>query len=345
MQRTISYLATGLLLSALSICLVFIFSELLVRCFYPEIIPFDDYDWSSRHAEYPLEKPENTFRIVVLGDSFTFGQGVKKDLTFSKRLEGFLNDTRGERRFEVINLGFCGLNTEREFEILVKRGINPRNWLPDPAYKGLSYKPDLVILEYTLNDSSRHARALEDIRGMDMTLGKRWTIRLNNGKYAIPLPEVLDRFLTRNSKFYLFIIDRYNRLLRDWGVRKEQGGADTMESRYKEHFVGWKTVKGYLLNFGYFSYKTGIPVVLVIFPQVSDFDNYPYRSIHRQVVEAARSGGLTHVVDLLSSFNGRNPRKLRVSPVDGHPNRVAHRIAAEAIFNYLEKERLLSSGG
>ena len=37
--------------------------------------------------EYSLEKPPNTFRILVLGDSVTFGHGTLDDTTYPYLLE------------------------------------------------------------------------------------------------------------------------------------------------------------------------------------------------------------------------------------------------------------------
>ncbi len=41
-------------------------------------------------------------------------------------------------------------------------------------------------------------------------------------------------------------------------------------------------------------------------------------------------------LDLLNDYRGRDPFRLQVIPfVDSHPNEIAHRLAAESIFEYL----------
>lgn len=44
-----------------------------------------------RDKEYSFVKPRQTYRILVLGDSFTEGYGLNIEHTFSKRLEFLLN--------------------------------------------------------------------------------------------------------------------------------------------------------------------------------------------------------------------------------------------------------------
>src|SRR3989344_7830887 len=44
-----------------------------------------------RDYEYRIKKPDNTFRIVVLGDSMVFGYGLDLEDTFPKFLERKLN--------------------------------------------------------------------------------------------------------------------------------------------------------------------------------------------------------------------------------------------------------------
>ncbi|MEO8168314.1 MAG: hypothetical protein ABI623_08705, partial [bacterium] len=58
-----------------------------------------------RDKEYSIPKPSNTFRILMVGDSFTEGDGVFSYETFSKRLEAKLQSFSSPVKFEVINAG------------------------------------------------------------------------------------------------------------------------------------------------------------------------------------------------------------------------------------------------
>src|SRR3990167_23406 len=53
-----------------------------------------------------LEKPNDTYRILFLGDSFAQGYGVDEDKTFVRRLEKQLNDKYKQKpKIEIINAG------------------------------------------------------------------------------------------------------------------------------------------------------------------------------------------------------------------------------------------------
>jgi len=104
-----------------------------------EILVFEEVNsLGLRGEEISVNKPNNTFRILVLGDSFVFGIGLKNNQTSSVYLEKELKDKRAGIGFEVINLGVPGYNTKNEIRRL--------------KLKGLQLHPDLVILAYVDND-------------------------------------------------------------------------------------------------------------------------------------------------------------------------------------------------
>jgi hypothetical protein len=87
---------------------------------------------------YSLEKPPRTFRILVLGDSVTFGHGAPFDTTYPYLLEQRLKSWRPDVNWEVWNLGVPGYNTSQELAYL--HDVGPR------------YQPDLVVVGFFPND-------------------------------------------------------------------------------------------------------------------------------------------------------------------------------------------------
>ena len=94
---------------------------------------------SLRDVEHSWEKPENTYRILIVGDSYTEGQGVEIEETYSKVLEKKLNESL-DKNIEVIIAGIAGWSPLPEYLYLGKYGID--------------YHPDLVILMFNTTDFS-----------------------------------------------------------------------------------------------------------------------------------------------------------------------------------------------
>ena len=90
--------------------------------------------------EYPLAKAPGTFRILVLGDSVTFGHGALYEASYPYLLEQRLREWQPGVTWEVWNLGVPGYNTAQELAYL--REVGGR------------YAPDLVIVGVFLNDFS-----------------------------------------------------------------------------------------------------------------------------------------------------------------------------------------------
>jgi lysophospholipase L1-like esterase len=100
-----------------------------------------------RDREFTLEKPADTYRILVLGDSITFGWGVRQEKTFAKVLEQRLNDqplAGRPRHVEVLNTGVGNYNTAQEVAYFKERGRQ--------------YQPDAVILAFFINDAEETPR-------------------------------------------------------------------------------------------------------------------------------------------------------------------------------------------
>jgi hypothetical protein len=88
--------------------------------------------------EYSLAKAPGTFRIIVLGDSVTFGHGALSDTTYPFLLEQRLKQWKPEVDWQVWNLGVPGYNTAQELAYLQRVGP--------------TYKPDLVVVGFYEND-------------------------------------------------------------------------------------------------------------------------------------------------------------------------------------------------
>lgn len=73
-------------------------------------------DGLNQLTKYEIEKPKNTFRIVTIGDSFTFGDNVNTKDNYPSQLELLLRNDCSKSNFEVINLGVSGYDFQYAVE-------------------------------------------------------------------------------------------------------------------------------------------------------------------------------------------------------------------------------------
>lgn len=103
-----------------------------------------------RDREHTLQKPTGTFRIAVLGDSFSEAFQVAQENTFWSILERELQSMPEfkNQTVEVINFGVSGFGTTQQWQML-------------EHYVG-EYSPDLVLLAFLPgNDVRNNSRQLE----------------------------------------------------------------------------------------------------------------------------------------------------------------------------------------
>lgn len=86
-----------------------------------------------RGSEFNLQKGEDIFRILTVGDSFTFGQGVKDNDTYSAKLQEIFKNNH--KNVEVINGGYASSFSPDSYFLFLKE-------------KGLDLEPDLVIMGF-----------------------------------------------------------------------------------------------------------------------------------------------------------------------------------------------------
>ena len=98
-----------------------------------------DYDnWVKTNSagfhdvEHTVEKPHNTFRVAVLGDSFIEALQVPIEDGFCRQFQISLQGFFSDKQVEVINLALSGRGPAQYYRILEK--------------KGLQYHPDLVVM-------------------------------------------------------------------------------------------------------------------------------------------------------------------------------------------------------
>lgn len=254
-----------------------------------------------RDKEHSLEKSPDLKRIITLGDSITAGWGVRFEENYPRRLECILNK---RHKVEVINISKPGWNTVREVYEL-------ENF-------GLKYKPDIVILGYCLNDTERAETDRRTRRFRRITLYRK--------------PTGIWSFLVKRFMFFRLIYKTKEDL------RVRRAFIDYINYIYSDKYAGWKHTETAFYRLKELSIKNRFKVLVVIFPFLNySFKSYPFKTAHKRVRQLCYKYSFAFL-DLLPLYKKYSNYELMAEPGrDPHPNALAHKIAAEAIADFIEK--------
>lgn len=257
-----------------------------------------------RERELDRKKPAGTVRILVLGDSVAFGDGVSAEEAFPRRLEERFASKSGS--VEVLNAGVRGYNTYQELCLL--REV------------GLALGPDTVILFYTTND----AEPLSKQEGLiDPRFG--WAVQAKD-------------FVKKHSYLYAFFRKNFEVLRKNTSPEKFM---ETYNDQFDPKSPGWAASYGSLKEMKALADTLGARLALAVYPRLEwSAQKYPPASdrVHRQVLDAGRSLGI-ETIDLLPPLMRGAPdvSAIKITPSDTfHPNPKGHRLIAEILGAYLE---------
>lgn len=142
-------------------------------------------------TEYTYYKDQDKIRILVLGDSYTFGEEVSDNETYSYYLQEMIPNT------EVINLGIHGYGHDQMLLFLKEEGVK--------------YKPDIIILGFIYPDMKRNMVNFRDYAKPKFEL-KGNKLRLTASPVPSPektikwdwvRPRIIDIFANIRYKFRL----------------------------------------------------------------------------------------------------------------------------------------------
>lgn len=303
----------------------FFILEAILRVFYSEQIydefgfgPGEPYHYKRinlnslgfRDVEHSIEKDNNIYRIIVIGDSFTFGWGIKNsDDIYSSVLQKKLDDKYGKGKFEVINLAKNGYSTADVVNVI--------------RDTGLKFNPDLIIYGYYPND----AEGPNSLKGFEKLYFHHF-LRPYEAGY----------FLYQNSFAYYFLESRLKNVIQQLGFEGKTY-QDYITHLYSDSNPFFKEHKAYLEDFINIGKKENISVIIMNFPVITDFSNYPFSFINGYIENVTLSNDAIYI-DLLDSFSQYNANNLKVSFLDAHINELGHNITADAILNQIQVDDL-----
>ena len=263
-----------------------------------------------RDVDHVIRRSERVKRIIVLGDSVTEGSGVQWQDIFAVRLQNALGS-----QYELFNLAMSGLNTPQEVHLLEREGI--------------AYQPDLVVLNFVLNDCDFYSAIDPE---------QRWAKEKDSkiGMLNFPINPEFKRFL-KSSAFVYFVKERMENLIGKALGREEVNYFvslwDNPENRLK--------VLAGLDKLERLKRDSNFRVVVMIWPLIMDFDKYEFTAIHSWILSETEKRGF-FAIDLLPYFSKLHFRDLQVTAEDNvHPNASGHHIAADAFIEWFRRESIL----
>jgi lysophospholipase L1-like esterase len=266
------------------------------------------FGFRSRHET--IARPEGGWRVLALGDSFTWGQGVAdSDSTWPVMLERILVERGPGVGVEVVNMGRRGFTTANEAELLRRLG-----W---------QFNPDLVVIQFLPNDA---LPSLPDFQVDGGSLAWLYpTYKLVPWRFRSGAAE--------SSALLALVETRYAALRR--------GSAHArMLQLYQDTSPGWRAAQAAFEEIADSARERGVPVIVMLFPELEpgswNADNYPLGGIYERVGRFARELGL-EVVDLVPVFaaEGGNWQRWWVAPFDAHPSAAAQALAAEVLADHI----------
>lgn len=249
---------------------------------------------------------DESFRILFLGDSFTYGSGVENaravfPALVTQQLQA-LEEEDSARRFEFFNGGIPGSLT--------------RAWVQLYREVADRFDTQMVVVVFFLRDGAAG-------------LGSR-----------SKLGSIREATLELRRESFLFAHSRLLRELFDRKLRQDVSSdyLTAMEKAYlgdAQATKEWRNAQANLLVLRDAAQQRGSDFVLVIFPMLYGLDgDYPLASVITEIERFAKENDVPSF-SLLPAFEGQDEAGLWVSSEDQHPNERGHAIAAEAMVGFL----------
>lgn len=270
-----------------------------------------------------------TERVIVLGDSITFGNSLAMEDTFPFQLQQSLASQR--RNVEVLNFGVGGYDTLQEVALLETRG--------------LKYQPNLVVVAYCLNDVSIASVSLDHLKRTQQIQSSHYNF-LYESRLVQLISESVEKIRTKNWEKRMNDPEVFRR---EFANQIDPIGDDESELLdLMNRSPRWPGSTWYgnrdrvgRLRFGFrrlarLSHENHFQVVIMIIPLLqSKAGAYSHLAAHRIVEMEARRAGFD-TIDLTDQFLRAGMENLTLSLGDIiHPNKIGHAIMADSLSAFI----------
>jgi lysophospholipase L1-like esterase len=258
-------------------------------------------------------------RVLAIGDSATFGEGLAEADAFPSQLERELTARSGER-YEVLNSGVQGYNTENELTFLRTRGLalQPEAIVVGFNLNDFDYAPVMGPLGILTRDPGARVSTWSPANISEFYLVLRWLL-ITRGRFlgadAATTPNAV-----RKPGDPFVDLDRYVSAERKNYYAKPNDGR-------------WQTMVDSLHALGAVAREHHLPLVIAIIPDGDQFGDPPPALVPQEKVLAiCRDAGLD-CIDLYPAFAAAGGSDLYLDIM--HPNAAGQTIIARALADRL----------
>lgn len=272
-----------------------------------------------RDRERTWNKPMGVFRILAVGDSFTFGLGLDIEDTYVKQIEYALK--KEGLNVDVINGGVIGYNLWQILEYVKNKGIK--------------YEPDIIVYFFFLDDVGG-IKSEKDANRVAKELEESYS-KIKNSKFNFYFYNLL-----RNSanifsyKYRSFLGGKW---LGSISERKECFSKSNLP--YLECSFDLNFLEDSLIQFKYTSDKYRTNFLIVIIPDSVQLHKKEWQCINKIVIEKCNMLGI-EAIDMTPIFEmQKDSTSLYLFPLDAHTSSKAAKIIAESVVEKLKELRWL----
>ena len=245
-----------------------------------------------RDREYSIRKPDNAYRVAVLGDSITMAFGVDIEDAYHSVLEEAYNAESDHEKYEFINFGVGGYSLVQYLATLKRKSLA---YDPDHILVGLCMENDVPVTKF----SYRYCDYVPKLRKSNPYF-EWWFLRLLQDRLGGRKHRLINPKERETKR--VFDLVRLDSVVAEFKYISERRkiGLTFVALRWasdhnQEDFQAFQRV--------FFKYK--IPLI----------DTAPaFHEVNREGYSFRESGS-----------------KYAVNRADGHPNAEGHRLFAEAI--------------
>ncbi len=283
------------------------------------------------HREYDVKR-RGVFRILALGDSFTWGTGVAYDKTYLRRLEKTLNNDERPERVEIVKAGIPAYQTPDALALL--------------KHMGLALEPDMVLLGFIAEDMIDKDTRNRNIGGGKKSGNKGLILEIFTASSLLKAERKL-----RNASHFYKLMARYlsQGPLLKWFVSKKTADSFLLKDYPPKWQALWSATEGYLQDMQQLLRDKNIPFVIVVMPQRLQIamrqlqleGNRFDAAKPAKLVQAFGEAQGVPVLDLMPHFLDAARNQQLFFPVDGHPNAAGTALIASALDTFMRQQPAL----